>query len=248
MIPIKSDEEIKIMEEGSRILASVVETIGQRIGPGVTGLQIDKLAEENIMKHGAKPAFKGYRGFPASVCFSVDDVVVHGIPNDEPLEGGQIVGIDIGAIYKGYYSDMAVTYEIGDAGKEASELMKATEQALYEGIDQCFEGRRIGDISNAVQRTVERKGFSVVRDLVGHGIGIKMHEEPQIPNYGKNKSGEIIRKGMTFAIEPMVNHGKPDVVVDSDDWTVRTKDNSLSAHFEHTVAVTDDGPLILTKI
>lgn len=248
MVVKKTKEEINIMAEGGRILAEVLFRIGAKIMPGVSGKALDDFAESEILKAGAKPAFKGYRGYPATICFSVDDEVVHGIPDDDKLNEGQIVGVDMGLYYKGYYTDAAITFAVGKISKRAADLMAATEQALEAGINNCRAGNTIGDVASVIQETVESQGYSVVRDLVGHGVGKSIHEAPEVPNYGKKSTGPKIETGMTLALEPMVNEGSFSVLVDEDKWTVRTSDGKLSAHFEHTVAVTDDGPLILTKI
>lgn len=229
-------------------MATVLMRLGERIKPGVSGEELDEFAESEILKAGAKPAFKGYRGFPATICFSVNDAVVHGVPGKELLTEGQIVGVDLGLCYKGYYSDAAKTFPVGRISGRASDLMSATEQALEVGVNACREGNTIGDVASAIQGTVESHGYSVVRDLVGHGIGKKIHEAPEVPNYGHKGTGPKIEAGMTLALEPMVNEGNFNVLIDNDKWTVRTADGKLSAHFEHTVAVTDSGPLILTKL
>lgn len=229
-------------------MAEILLNIGKRVEPGASGKALDKFAEDMIKKAGGKPAFKGYRGYPATICFSVDDMVVHGIPNGEQLKEGQIVGVDMGLFYKGYFTDAARTFAVGRISERASNLMAATEDALEIGINKCYEGNTIGDVANAIQETVESQGYSVVRDLVGHGIGKKIHEAPEVPNYGKKGTGPRVEEGMTLALEPMVNEGNFGVLVDEDQWTVRTADGKLSAHFEHTIAVTEDGPLILTKL
>lgn len=248
MIIKKSEREIDIMREGGHILAHIVDKIGEKIKPGITGIYVDRLAEGEILKANGKPAFKGYRGYPATICFSVNDVVVHGIPDSKPLEDGQIVGVDLGILYKGFYTDIAKTFKVGEPLKRVGRLLNVTKSALSAGINACFEGNRIGDISSAIQKTVESNGYSVVRDLVGHGIGRKIHEAPEIPNYGEPGTGPKIEAGMTLALEPMVNEGRFGVRIDDDQWTVRTADGKLSAHFEHTVAVTKDSPIILTKL
>lgn len=248
MIIKKTNEEIKIMREGGKILANIINMIGEKMKPGVSGNRIDKMAERIILKAGGKPAFKGYRGYPATVCFSVDDVVVHGIPNDGPVEEGQIVGVDLGILYKGFYTDIARTFKIGKVSEEVNNLLDVTKNALKSGINTCVAGNKIGDVSHTIQEIVEQNGYSVVRELVGHGIGRNIHESPEIPNYGESNTGPEIEIGMTMALEPMVNQGKFNVKIDNDQWTVRTMDGKLSAHFEHTIAATDDGPVILTKL
>ncbi len=247
MIIRKSREEIDKMREAGRIVAGVLDMLEQHIKPGVKTETLNELSEEYIRERNGIPSFLGYRGFPASICTSVNDVVVHGIPDETRLEEGDIIGVDVGVILEGYQGDAARTYAVGEVSGTASHLMEATREALRAGIDECRPGRRLGDISNAIQRAVEKEGFSVVVQFVGHGIGKDMHEDPQIPNYGPAGRGPLLEEGMTFALEPMVNEGTYEVEVDErDGWTVRTVDGGLSAHFEHTVAVTVDGPLILT--
>lgn len=236
------------MREGGHILAKLFTEIEKRIKPGVNGKELDYFAYNFIKENNARPAFKGYKGFPSSICFSVNEVVVHGIPNERKIVEGDIVGIDIGLIYGGYYSDSAYTYEVGEVSDNAKKLIQKTNEALYESIKKCVSGNRIGDISGTIQNIVEKAGYSVVRELVGHGIGANMHEDPQIPNYGQINSGARLRNGMTFAIEPMINEGKKDVEFLKDGWTVRTMDRKLSAHYEHTIVVRDDEPEILTKL
>jgi methionyl aminopeptidase len=244
----KSGEEIKTMEKGGRILAELFVLMSKKVKSGVSGEELDLFAEEFIKKNQAKPAFKGYKGFPATICFSVNEVVVHGIPGSRRLRDGEIVGIDIGLIYKGYYTDAAKTFTVGEVPANALRLINTTKQAFYEGMKKCIPGNRLGDVSSAVQSTVEKAGYSVVRELVGHGIGRKMHEDPQIPNYGALNEGPLLESGMTLAIEPMVNEGKRQVIFNSDGWTVKTKDSSLSAHYENTIVIEDQGPRILTKL
>lgn len=248
MIIRKSESEISIMRKGGRILAKLFLEMEKKIKPGVSGKQLDAFAYEFIKENNARPAFKGYKGFPSSICFSVNDVVVHGIPDEKKLNEGEIVGIDIGLIYGGYYSDSAFTYEVGKISNEAKNLIKKTNEALYAGIKKCVSGNRLGDVSSAIQNIVEEAGYSVVRELVGHGIGANMHEDPQIPNYGRSNNGPKLSNGMTLAIEPMINEGKKEVVFLKDGWTVKTVDKKLSAHFEHTIVVRDDKPEILTKL
>ncbi|HDP97768.1 MAG TPA: type I methionyl aminopeptidase [bacterium] len=246
MINIKSIREIELIKRSSEILIETFQLIDRLIEPGIVTRQIDREVEKFILSKGAKPAFKGYRGFPASVCISIDDQVVHGIPNDRKLELGQIVGIDIGVEKKNYFSDAAKTYQIGEITDDIKRLLQITEQALQRGIDAAQENHRLSDISHVIQQHVEKAGFSVVRDLVGHGIGKQLHEDPQIPNYGKPNQGPRLKPGMVLAIEPMVNMGDYRVVFDNDKWTVRTADGLPSAHFEHTVLITNNQPEILT--
>ncbi|RJP27893.1 MAG: type I methionyl aminopeptidase [Actinobacteria bacterium] len=247
MIIRKSREEIMKMREAGRIVAGVLEMLEKHIRPGVKTASLDSLAEEFIRERNGTPSFLGYRGFPASICTSINDVVVHGIPGRTRLREGDIIGIDVGVILDGYQGDAARTYTVGEVGEAALRLMDATRDSLYAGIDACRQGNRLGDVSNAIQRVAEERGFSVVVQFVGHGIGKEMHEEPQIPNFGPPGRGPLLETGMTFALEPMVNEGTYEVEVDEDDgWTVRTKDGKLSAHFEHTVAITGEGPSILT--
>ncbi|MEW6553361.1 MAG: type I methionyl aminopeptidase [Actinomycetota bacterium] len=247
MIIRKSQEEIGKMREAGRIVAGVLDMLEEHIQPGVRTETLNELAEEFIRERDGVPSFLGYRGFPASICTSINDVVVHGIPGRTRLREGDIVGVDVGVILDGYQGDAARTYAVGKVSDVASHLMATTRDSLQAGIDACRPGRRLGDVSNAIQRTVEKEGFSVVVQFVGHGIGREMHEEPQIPNFGPAGRGPLLEEGMTFALEPMVNEGTYEVEVDSGDgWTVRTADGMLSAHYEHTVAVTADGPYVLT--
>lgn len=234
------------MRQAGRITALALQELSKKIRPGITTAELNRYAEEFLEKAGAKPAFLGYHGFPASICASVNNEVVHGIPGLRRLENGDIISIDMGAIYRGYYGDAAATFPVGEISEEAKRLLEVTEKALYEGISKAVAGNRVGDISAAVQSYVERHGFHVVRDYVGHGIGRNMHEEPQVPNFGKPGVGPRLQPGMVLAIEPMVNVGTHEVVVMPDGWTVVTKDGSLSAHFEHTVLITEGEPEILT--
>lgn len=236
------------MRDAGRIVAQTHEELAKAVKPGVTTKELDRIAEDFILKNGAQPAFKGYHGFPASICASVNEQVVHGIPGLRNLENGDIISIDIGAVINGYYGDSAVTLPVGDVRNEALDLLRATEKALYLGIEQARSGNRLTDISNAVQTFAEAKGYSVVRDYVGHGIGSHMHEEPQVPNFGKPGRGPRLKPGMTLAIEPMINIGSHEVMTLTDNWTVITRDKSLSAHFEHTIAITEGDPEILTKL
>ena len=248
MIVIKSKREIDIMKKAGYIVAKTHALLKEEIAAGITTEEIDRLAEEFIEKENATPAFKGYQGFPATVCVAKNEVVVHGIPDSTRLESGDIIGLDIGAIYDGYYGDAARTLSVGEVKPEAEKLLTTTQAALNEGILRAKVDNRLSDISNAIQTHVEAEGYSVVRDFVGHGIGSKMHEAPQIPNFGKAGRGPRLKPGMALAIEPMVNVGTYEVETLDDGWTVVTKDRKLSAHFENTVVVTKEGPEILTKL
>lgn len=248
MIILKSPAEIEKMRSSSAIVAEVLAKVSELVKPGVKTLDLDRYAEEYARKKGARTAFKGYRGYPYSLCTSVNQEVVHGMPSDRPLSEGDILSLDFGIFYNGYYGDAAITVPVGNVSIEADKLMSTTEQALYRGIEKARVGNRLGDISSAIQDHVESNGFSVVRDFVGHGIGKNLHEDPQIPNYGLRGRGVELKAGMVLAIEPMVNEGVYQVKVLSDGWTVVTLDGKLSAHFEHSVAVTENGPIILSKI
>ncbi len=247
MIVLKTAREIALMREACRISAGALKMAGAAVEPGVSTEEIDRIAETYIRSQGAVPNFKGYNGFPATACISINNEVIHGIPTKKRIiKEGDIVSIDLGATINGYHGDNAATFAAGDISEEAKRLLKATEESLYEGIKVAVAGNRIGDISSSVQRYVEGRGYSVVREYVGHGIGTSLHESPEVPNYGKEGRGIRLVPGMTLAIEPMVNAGGYDVKVLPDGWTVLTKDGSLSAHFEHTVAITADGPKIMT--
>jgi methionyl aminopeptidase len=253
MISLKSAREIEIMRRANVIVAEVLGEVRQRVAPGVTTLELDALAEELTYKKKAVPAFKGYsmagRVYPCSLCVSVNEEIVHGIPAaDRALKEGDIVGLDFGVIYEGFYGDSAITIGVGKVSDEAARLMEVTEQALYKGIEQLRDGRRLGDLAFAVQSTVKNAGFSVVRAFVGHGIGKKLHEEPPVPNYGEPDRGLRLKEGMVLAIEPMVNAGGDDVMIQDDGWTAVTRDGSLAAHFEHSVAITKDGPYVLSRL
>jgi len=248
MIIRKSRDEIATMRQAGRIVAQTLELIEKEIKPGVETIILNNIAERFIRKSGSRPAFKGYKGFPASICTSLNEVVVHGIPGSQKLKDGDIISIDIGVELKGYYADAAATYPVGEISKEAQRLIETTRLALEKGMSKCIDGNHLYDISHAIQITAESAGYSVVREFVGHGIGREMHEDPQIPNFGLPGRGPVIKEGMVFAIEPMVNIGGYKVNILPDHWTVVTADGSLSAHFEHTVAVTKDGPEILTVL
>jgi methionyl aminopeptidase len=243
---LKSDRELALMREAGRIVAETLARLEKMVQPGITTKELDQAAENYILKRGAYPSFKGYRGFPASICASVNQEVVHGLPGLRKLAEGDIISIDIGAEFQGYHGDAAITVPVGRVTPEVERLLRVTREALWLGIEQARAGRRLSDISHAIQSHVERNGFSVVREFVGHGIGRTMHEEPQVPNYGRPGRGPRLVPGMTLAIEPMVNLGGPEVTVLADGWTVVTRDGSYSAHFEHTVAVTKEGPQVLT--
>lgn len=244
----KSPEQISRMRKAGRIVAETIAKLVENVRPGVTTKRLDELAEDLIRSKGAVPSFKGYRGFPASICTSPNDVIVHGIPGEYQLEEGDVLGIDCGAIWEGMHGDSAVTVPVGGVCEEALHLIDTTRRALESAIRACEPGKTLGDVGYAVQSVVEAEGFSVVRDYVGHGIGEEMHEPPQIPNYGVPGEGKRIKAGHVFAIEPMVNAGTHQTRLLDDGWTVVTADGSLSAHFEHTVAVLDDGPEVLTRV
>lgn len=245
-IIIKSEREIAIMRQAGRIVAMVLEILSREIGPGMKTRELDDIASREIEKLGAKPSFKGYRGFPASLCVSVNDEIVHGIPGDRVLNLGDIVSLDFGSVYDGFQGDAAVTVPVGDVSPEVKSLLEATRESLEAGIARAYAGGRIGDISAAVQRSVESKGYSVIREYTGHGIGRQMHEDPQIPNFGQPGTGPLLKRGMVLAIEPMVSMGDWHTRVGDDRWTVYTADGSLAAHFENTIAVTDAEPEVLT--
>ncbi|MBE3580332.1 MAG: type I methionyl aminopeptidase [Thermoanaerobacteraceae bacterium] len=248
MIILKGRREIEFMRQAGRVVAEALAALERRIAPGVTTLELNRLAEEILERRGAVPAFKGYRGFPASICTSVNEEVVHGIPGLKKLVEGDIISIDIGAVINGYYGDAAATFPVGVIDEEKRRLLEVTREALWQGIRHAVVGKRLSDISYAIQSHVEKEGFSVVRDYVGHGIGSQMHEEPQVPNFGSPGRGPRLRPGMTLAIEPMVNAGGHQVMTREDGWTVVTADGRPSAHFEHTVAITDNGPEVLTLL
>lgn len=247
MINLKTEREIEIIKANGRIVAKTLELVGEKIKPGVKTKELDRWAEDFIRKQGARPAFKGYRGFPASICVSIDNEVVHGIPGGRKIEEGQVISVDIGVFKDNYYADGAFTFPVGQISDKAQRLIQITQEALKRGLEIVREGRFLSDISYAIQSFVEKDGFSVVRDLVGHGIGMNMHEEPQIPNFGSPGQGPILKQGMVLAIEPMVNVGSFEIETREDNWTIVTKDGSLSAHFEHTVAVTENGAIVLTE-
>jgi len=246
MILVKSSTEIEYMRESGKIVAKVHAVLKDIIKPGITTKELDEIAERIILEHGAQPAFKGYGGFPATICASVNEEVVHGIPGSRMLREGDIISIDVGALKNGYYGDSAKTYPVGQISAKAEKLIRVTRESFYEGLKFCKVGYRLSDVSHAIQSHVEAEGFSVVRDYVGHGIGASLHEDPQIPNYGPAGKGPRLTAGMVLAIEPMINAGRFTVRVLGDNWTVVTADGSLSAHYEHTIVITDEDPIILT--
>jgi methionyl aminopeptidase len=249
LIVLKSEDEIKRIAEACRIAARALQGIKERVAPGVTTLELDRFAESFITSRKAVPAFKGYRGYPATLCTSVNEQVVHGIPaSATKLKDGDIISLDVGVFYGGFYGDSALTLPVGRIGERTQKLLSVAEEALYRGIENTVAGNRLSDISFAIQQLVESEGFSVVRNFVGHGIGRDLHEEPQIPNFGQKGEGVSLMEGMTLAIEPMVNAGGWEVDILDDGWTAVTRDKSLSAHFEHTVAIMSDGPRALTKL
>ena len=246
MIVLKTKEQIEIMRRAGRIVAMALDMVEETISPGLTTSQLDMLIEDFIRSHGAIPAFKNYQGFPASACISIDDEVVHGIPGKRVIRDGEIVSVDVGTIVDKYYGDSARTFAVGEVTSDKKRLMECTYQSLAAGIDKARKGNKLGQVSSAVQAIAEGHGYGVVRQLVGHGIGKKMHEEPQVPNFGSPSDGPVLESGMVLAIEPMINMGTYDVKTMPDGWTVVTADGLPSAHFEHTVAITDNGPEILT--
>jgi methionyl aminopeptidase len=246
MIIRKSPQEIELMARAGRIVVDTLTLIGENVRAGVATAELDALAEEFITSQGGYPTFKGYRGYPAATCISPNDMVVHGIPGPYELGEGDILSVDVGVTLDGFVADSAYTFPVGDVSAEADRLLEACQAALAAGVEQCRVGNRLSDISHAVQQVTERAGFSVVRSLVGHGVGRSMHEDPQIPNYGEPGRGPLLAEGMTFAIEPMINAGRPEIYVHDDGWSISAADGSLSAHFEHTVAITTAGPRILT--
>ena len=249
MIILKSKKEIEFIREAGKIVAYAHELLREAIKPGISTFELDEIAYRAIVKHNASPSFKGYGGFPASICASKNDVVVHGIPRkDDILMEGDIISIDIGAEYKGYHGDAAKTHPVGKITEDDARLIRETRESFYKGIEQALVGKRLSDISHAMQSHVEEFGFSVVREFVGHGVGRSLHEDPQIPNYGPPDRGPRLESGMVLAIEPMINQGTYKVQVLEDGWTVKTIDGKKSSHYEHTIAITDNGPDILTKL
>lgn len=246
MITLKSKREIELLKEAGHIVYLTHQYLRPHIKAGIKTKELDRLAEEFIRSKGATPSFKGYEGFPSTLCISINDEVVHGFPSDRVLQDGDIISIDIGACYKGYHGDSAWTYTVGEVSDDAKYLLEHTEKALYEGIKQAKVGNRIGDISYAVEKYATEHNLGVVKELVGHGVGTSVHEAPDVPNYGTKGTGPKIRDGMVIAIEPMLTLGSPDIYIEDNDWTVKTEDSSLSAHFEHTIAITNEGVIILT--
>ncbi len=247
MISIKNRRELIAMRDACVISAQALQLAGESIRPGMTTAELDHIIRKFIEKQGATPSFLGYGGFPAAACISINETVIHGIPGKRVIQPGDIVSVDVGAYYNGFHGDNAATFPVGEVSAEAQGLLDATRQSLYQGIEAAQPGNRIGDIGAAVQRYVEERGYSVVRQYVGHGVGTNLHEDPSVPNFGTPGRGPRLLPGMTIAIEPMINCGTPEVFTLPDGWTVLTKDHRLSAHFEHTVAITSDGPVILTR-
>lgn len=247
MIKIKSSLEIKLMEKAGKIVGETHKYLKEYLKPGITTKELDSLAYDFIIKKGATPSFKGYEGFPASICTSINEEVVHGIPSNRKLKNGDIISIDIGACYKGYHGDSAWTYPIGEISLENKDLLEHTEQSLYEGLKVIKDGAYVGDIGNAISKYIKKYKYGVVKELVGHGVGKEIHEEPDVPNYGKPKTGPLLKEGMVIAVEPMINLGTSKIYIKEDGWTIVTADNLPSAHFEHTVLVTKEGIKILTK-
>ena len=246
MVSVRSNREIEHISESAQIVADTLDMLTEKVESGISLMELDTLAEEFIRSRDAIPAFKGYMGFPATLCISVDDEVVHGIPSNKILNNGQIVGIDCGALKNGYYGDSARTFPVGDISDQDKKLIEVTQEALYLGIDEAVPGNYVSDIGHAIQKFVEPKGYSIVRELVGHGIGTNLHEDPQVPNYGDPGMGVKLKEGMCLAIEPMINRGGKEVYTLDDGWTIKTKDGFNSAHFEHTIAIRKDGPEVLS--
>ncbi len=248
MISIKSKREIELLRKAGYVTALAHEAVRQAVKPGISTLELDKIAEDVIRKNGGRPAFKGYDGFPASICASVNEEVVHGIPNNTPLKEGDIVSVDIGVEIAGYYGDCAKTHAVGKVSKAAEDLIRETRASFYEALMVCQVGRRLSDIGHTVQSYAEARGYGVVRDLIGHGVGTELHEDPPVPNYGLPGKGPRLQVGMVIAIEPMITMGDYRIITLDDDWTVVTKDRSLASHHEHTIAILEDGPRILTAL
>ena len=247
MIYLKTAEEIELLRENNLLVSATLAEVGKHVRPGVSTLELDKLAEEFIRSHGAEPGFLGYGGFPNTLCMSVNEEVVHGIPSAKRiLKEGDVLSVDCGTLMKGFYGDSAYTFAVGEIAPEVADLLRVTKEALYKGVAQAKAGNRVGDVASAVQEHAERHGYSVVRELVGHGLGRKMHEEPEVPNYGARGRGPRLKEGMVICIEPMINMGARYVVFERDGWTVRTRDRKPSAHFEFAVAVGKEGPDVLT--
>lgn len=247
MIYLKTDEEIELLRESNLLVGMTLGELAKWIAPGITTLKLDKIAEEFIRDHGAVPGFLGYGGFPNTLCISVNEQIVHGIPSNYELKDGDVVSIDCGTVKNGFNGDSAYTFCVGEVAYEVKRLLKTTKESLYLGIEQAVEGKRIGDISNAVQTYCEKKGYSVVRELCGHGVGKHLHEDPEVPNYGRRGCGPLLKSGMVIAIEPMINLGSRNIVIERDGWTTRTRDRKPSAHFEHTVAIREGKADILSS-
>ncbi len=248
MIIRKNDKEVRSIESACQIAAEVLKMAGKLVGPGITTEEVDRFIEDEIRKAGAKPAFKGYRGYRHASCLSINDEVVHGIPSKKVLSKGDIIGIDVGTIIDGYYGDVAETFPVGEISKKAKTLLSVTRECLERGIKQCRKGKRIGDVSSAIETYAVKNGYSVVRDMFGHGVGKNLHEDPLVPNFGSPGTGPKLEPGMVFAIEPMLNTGGHEIETLDDGWTVVTADRGLSAHFEHTVLITEGDPRVLTRI
>jgi len=248
LISIKSDWEIALLREANKIDAEVLQILKEHCIPGITTKELDRIAEKEIRKRGALPGFKGYYGYPATLCASINDEIIHGIPGEKRLKEGDIISLDLGTIYKGYYGDAAITVGVGKISHLSQRLIKIVKEALSKGIDAAIPGNRVGDISYAVQFFVESNGFSVVREFTGHGIGRELHEQPAVPNFGERGTGHILKEGMTIAIEPMITAGSWETKTLKDGWTVKTKDGSLAAHYEHTIFIKDGGPEILSTV
>ena len=247
MIYYKSEEEVELVRKSSLLVAKTHAEIAKLIKPGISSLELDRIAEEFIRDNGGEPAFKGYNGFPCTLCASPNEVVVHGIPNNEPINDGAILSIDCGVFMNGFYGDSAYTYEVGEVKKEIKMLLKVTKESLYRGIENAVSGKRIGDIGYAIQEHAENNNYGVVREMIGHGIGKNLHESPEVPNYGRRGSGIKLKKGLVIAIEPMINMGTRDIMQHSDGWTITTLDKKPSAHFEHTVVVREGEAEILSS-
>ncbi len=246
MIYLKTNEEIELMRESNLILSKTLGELAKHIAPGVQTLKLDSIAEEFIRSHGGVPGFKGYGGFPFTLCMSVNEVVVHGFPSNYTLKDGDIVSIDCGVVKNGFNADSAYTFAVGDVDAETMKLLKTTKESLYIGIENAVEGKRIGDIGNAIQQYCEKRGYSVVREMCGHGIGKKLHESPEVPNYGRKGTGALIKNGLCIAIEPMILAGSRNIVIERDGWTCRSRDRKMAAHYEHTIAIKDGKADILT--
>ena len=247
MIYLKTDEEIELLRQSNLLVGQTLGELAKWVAPGITTLRLDKIAEEFIRDHQAIPGFLGYAGYPNTLCVSVNEQIVHGIPSNYALKEGDVVSIDCGVVKNGFNGDSAYTFEVDEVAPEVKMLLKTTKESLYIGIEQAVEGKRIGDISNAIQTYCEHRNYSVVRELCGHGVGKHLHEDPEVPNYGRRGCGPLLKNGMVIAIEPMINLGSRNIVIEKDGWTTRTKDRKPSAHFEHTIAVRENGPDVLSS-